>query len=275
MRNPRNIFLACLLAISIPCAAQQASQPTLKLQVVAGRPVVDGVFINGYGPYRFLLDTGGQTNQIEVRLAQKLGLTAGLHLVLDTPGGSAQVEGGKVSKVTLGPVEADGQEFVFTRGDRLRELSFDVQGILGQEFLRHFDYTLDFARHQMRFGASPAQGSRVAFRLVHGCMSMQTNLGALMLDSGTDTLFLFRKSWNGVNALVRADAGRAIAVSLERAPSLRIGERSYYPAAAEFQSVANAPVDGLLPASVFRAVFVSNSERYVVFNPETPALTPR
>ena len=37
---------------------------------------------------------------------------------------------------------------------------------------------------------------------------------------------------------------------------------------AEFHEVAYAPEAGLLPASLFHASFVSNSEGYVVFDPE-------
>jgi hypothetical protein len=37
---------------------------------------------------------------------------------------------------------------------------------------------------------------------------------------------------------------------------------------AEFEEVADAPGAGLLPACLFHAIFVSNSEGYVVFDPE-------
>src|SRR5579862_8304020 len=48
----------------------------VKLQVREGRPIVDGVYVNGHGPYRFLLDTGANVNLIETGLARKIGMNA-------------------------------------------------------------------------------------------------------------------------------------------------------------------------------------------------------
>jgi hypothetical protein len=39
------------------------------MRVEDGRPVVNGVFVNGRGPYRFLVDTGSNVNLIETDLA--------------------------------------------------------------------------------------------------------------------------------------------------------------------------------------------------------------
>ena len=46
----------------------------INLDVLSGRPVVNGVYINNQGPYRFLLDSGVTTNQLEAGIAAKLGL---------------------------------------------------------------------------------------------------------------------------------------------------------------------------------------------------------
>jgi hypothetical protein len=54
----------------------------VKLQAREGRPIVDGVFVNGHGPYRFLLDTGSNVNLIETDLARKIGMKATLHVEL-------------------------------------------------------------------------------------------------------------------------------------------------------------------------------------------------
>ena len=46
------------------------------LEVRDGRPFVNGVFVNGHGPYRFLIDTGANMNLIESDLAEKMSLIA-------------------------------------------------------------------------------------------------------------------------------------------------------------------------------------------------------
>lgn len=270
MRAQTAVILAALLTASFPCVdLAELPRPTVKLKIIQGLPVVDGVYLNAHGPYRFLLDTGSQTNQLEAGVAQKLGLPATLQLDLHTPSGLSQVQGGKVSKVSLGPVEAADQELIFTNLDGLHALSPDIRGILGQEFLAHFDYTLDFQNHLLTFGDPPVAGTRVTVRRVYGCMTLPTSLGDLMLDSGIDTLFLFRESSRPPTAHVSSATGLNANVSLEAVPELRIGDRRYHPVHAAVQYVAEAPEAGLLPASLFRAIFISNSEGYVVFNPET------
>jgi hypothetical protein len=146
--------------VSFPRAdLAQPPQPIVKLKIIQGLPVVNGVYLNAHGSYRFLLDTGGQTNQLEAGLARKPRLAATRQLDLHTPSGPSQVPGGKVSKVSLGPVEAADQELIFTNLDGLHALSPDIHGILGQEFLAHFDYTLDFQNHVLTFGDPPVAGT--------------------------------------------------------------------------------------------------------------------
>lgn len=267
MRNLKALPLVVFTAFLLCCTGRsQTAQPTLKLSVVSGVPVVDGVYLNGHGPFRFVLDTGNQTNQIDRSLARKLRLPASFRSEMDTPGGSARVTGTAVDRVSLGPLEARAQEFLITDGHALQALGPDVRGILGQTFLRNFDYMLDLRHHRIAFGAQEPAGSRVGFRLVDGCMVLPSNLGDLMLDSGTDTLFLFRASPLLTNASIVTTAGGA-QVAVGRAPVLRLGGREYTAAEASYRPLADAPAAGLLPAGLFHALYVSNSQAYVVLNP--------
>lgn len=267
------IFVAALfVAIFNSAAISQPMNSSIKMMVMAGKPVLDGVFLNGHGPYRFLLDTGSQSNQLDSTLARKLGLAATLQLDLQTPSGEATVPAGRVSKVTLGPVragaaEAGDQEFLFIRFDNLSTLPPDIRGILGQEFLAHFDYLLDFQHHRMTFQEPPVTGLQIGFRLISGRMAVSTSLGDLVLDSGAEMLFLFRASNRAPSAQVIGATGARIAVSYETAPEVRIGGHRYRPAQAEYRPVPAAEEAGLLPANLFHAIFICNSRQYVVFDP--------
>lgn len=274
MKTLLAVLFSALLATSISSnAAAQTASPTIKLKIVAGRPIVGGVYLNGQGPYRFLIDTGNQSNQIDARLAQKLGITPTFQVKLYTPSGSSLVPGTKVDKLTLGSSEATGQEFLINNLDGVHALSSDIQGILGQQFLSHFDYTLDFQHQQLTLGDSPATGAHVPVRLVDGLMAVPTSQGDLVLDSGADTLFLFRESSHASTAQnsnqIRADSGATSAVSIEKVYGLQIGERLYHPAGAIFHPVPAASHAGLLPANLFHAIFICNSAGYVVFDPAT------
>src|SRR5262245_60099750 len=99
-----------LLAASFPgwTDSLQPGRPRVKRDLIGGRPVVD-VFLNGNGPYRFLLDTGGQSNQVEAGLARTLGLAPTFRVELGTPTGTLRVPAGRIGQVSLGGVEAANQ----------------------------------------------------------------------------------------------------------------------------------------------------------------------
>jgi hypothetical protein len=261
---PLTVFLASFLS----CAATaQRAQPNPKLQIISGLPIVDCVYINGKGPFRFLLDTGEQSNEMDPDLARKLGIEITFQTELDTPAGASRVPGATASLVSVGNVDAANQEFLITNREALRSLSPDIRGTIGQQFLSKFNYTLDFRHHRVVFeDPAPAVGTRVAFRLVAGCMVVTTDLGDLMLDSGTDSLFLFHASPRVTSAVLSTSNGN-IAVALDHAASLRVGGKVYYPSTAAYHPVADAPAAGLMPASLFHTIYVSNSDHYLVFDP--------
>ncbi|MGD0798246.1 MAG: retropepsin-like aspartic protease [Acidobacteriaceae bacterium] len=268
MKAQSLLLPALFFAIALPAAAVAQPTPTaIQMKVMTGKPVVDGVFLNGHGPYRFLLDTGSQSNQLDSGLARKLGLAATLQLDLETPSGEATVHGGLVAKVALGPAAASDQEFLFTRFEDLSTLPPDIRGILGQEFLAHFDYILDFEHHRLTFGEPLPAGVQTGFRLIFGRMAVPTSLGDLVLDSGAEMLFLFRESTRATSAQVIGASGARVPVSFETAPEVRIGDRRYRPAKAEYHPVPAAEEAGLLPANLFHAIFVCNLKQYVVFDP--------
>jgi site-specific recombinase XerC len=49
-----------ILMTALPCNARSSRPPinSIHLRTLSGRPVVDDVFLNGQGPFRFLVDTG-------------------------------------------------------------------------------------------------------------------------------------------------------------------------------------------------------------------------
>jgi hypothetical protein len=258
-----------ILTAAGACKAAVVEPPStsVKISILSGRPVVSQVFLNGQGPFRFLLDTGAETNQVDAALARKLGLTATFQVELQTASGATHSRGGRVSHVSLGSAEASNQEFLFTNLDGLHTLSPDLQGILGQEFLAHFDYTLDFHEHRLTFGPAPGAATHMPVRLVDGRMALSTSLGELVLDSGTDSLILFRSAVQPATGQIRGSSGETAAASLERLSELRIGGRVYRLAKTAVEPQPGAHEAGLLPASLFRALFISNSGGYVVVDP--------
>jgi len=235
--------------------------------MMMGCPVVDGVFLNGQGPFRFLLDTGDGTNQLETSLARRLGLVPAFRSEIVTVSGTIPVTGGRITEVSLGRATASNQEFLFTALDGVRTLSPEIQGVLGQEFLARFDYLLDFANRRLVLGAPvPEGGSRVGVETIHGRPAIETSEGKLILDSGADAAILFRTSSTAADSQVRTNSCSTVA-SMVHSLRIRIAGREYRPANAASIPRASWEEDGLLPARLFHAVFVSNSGKYAILDP--------
>jgi hypothetical protein len=97
---------------------------------------------------------------------------------------------------------------------------------------------------------------------------MPTNHGRLILDSGIDKMVLYKTLHGGTTRVPIQTAAGAGLASAEQPQRLRIqgcGIR-------EVDTVSiprpdGVVEDGLLPLNVFRAVYVSNSEKFVVVDP--------
>ena len=108
------------------------------------------VFVEGRGPFSFLLDTGAGATVVSNELADALAL----------PRGEQQDGRGAAGKVTLVksqvPSLTVGQETIESLPVSVMDLSFlgramgvEVDGALGQSFLRHFAMTLDSATNTL------------------------------------------------------------------------------------------------------------------------------
>ena len=108
------------------------------------------VFVDGRGPYSFVLDTGAGSTVVSNELADALAL----------PRRENQDGRGAAGKMTLVksqlPSLTVGQETLESLPVSVTDLSFlgraigvQVDGALGQSFLRHFVMTLDYARNAL------------------------------------------------------------------------------------------------------------------------------
>lgn len=255
-------FLICTLSIAaIPVHA------ATKLQVVEGRPVVDGVYVNGHGPYRFLVDTGTNVNLIEIDLARKIGMNATFEVELASASGKTPMSGSDGNEVALESAKADEQKFLFTALEAVHKLDPDARGLLGQWFLSRFDYTLDLRGKRIEFGKQERNGTRVRFTMLNGRVLVPSSLGDLVLDSGASWLILFgveSDGGGGSRGLVRTFTGSQAIGTASR--KLVIGGRNVWHGDAVTMTSRTEPgVAGLLPLSLFKATYVCNSEGYVVF----------
>jgi len=237
------------------------------LRVQDGRPIVDGVFVNGHGPYRFLVDTGTNVNLIDANLARSIGLNATFQVDLASATGKVPSPGSDGNEIVLDGVKAGGQKFLYSGLEAIHGFAPDVQGVLGQWFLSQFDYTLDLRGKRLEFGKQDRSGTRVPLTMINGRLAVSTSLGDLILDSGASRLVLFgvepdiglggKREWRTV-----AGSQEVGVVSIK--PLVIEGRTIWHGEAVVIPNRSEPGVDGLLPLSLFKTIYVCNSEDYVV-----------
>jgi hypothetical protein len=239
----------------------------VKLLIREGLPIANTVYLNGHGPYRFLIDTGTNANLIRTKLAQSLGLTPTFRTELVSSAGSVTVPGTGGIAVSLDTALAENQPFLFQSLDAIRANGPDVQGVLGQAFLSRFDYSLDLRRGRLEFRKQQPEGPRTRLTMTGGRPTVSTSLGDLVLDSGAVRLILFGVEPDNPLEIpdeLRTLAGsRPIGTTFSK-PLVIEGKTIWRGNAIAMPHAAESGVRGLLPLSFFSAVYICNSEGYAI-----------
>ncbi len=247
------------------CLVEGAVCEEIGIRLIEGRPVVDGIFVNEHGPYRFLVDTGASMNHLEPEVARKAGFPTTFRTELTSSIGTVEVPGSGRLTVTLGGLHAKEQPFLFAGTEALQGLGAGIQGVLGQAFLGRFDYTIDLQRRRLTFGRREASGKKSPFLMLRGRTLVPTSLGDLILDSGAAQLVLFGRMGVGEGQnYLRTLTGTGTVGMLPSLLSID-GRRVWAGQALTLAKQAEPGVAGLLPIRLFRTIYVCNSENYLVF----------
>jgi predicted aspartyl protease len=113
------------------------------------------VFVNGRGPFQFVLDTGASRTTLSLKLARKLGIVT----IDDRPGtgggGQVRISSGKVDSLAVG--QASVRDLAVGVGDFLAMLSTAagtrLDGIIGENFLSQFEVTIDYPHSTLDLNA--------------------------------------------------------------------------------------------------------------------------
>jgi hypothetical protein len=239
----------------------------VRIHLMQGHPVVDGLYVNGHGPYRFLVDTGTTLNHLDPALAKSIGLRPTFRTELITSTGVAMAVGANGVSITLDSLQADAETFLFAGLDAIHQSHPDIQGILGQDFLSRFDYLLDLRGKRLEFGKQEPEATktRVPFRTVTGRPLVPTSLGSLVLDSGATSLTLFGVEAAKITREMFTLTG-SVKVGMVASRLMIDGRTFWHGKAVAIPNPAEHEATGLLPVSLFKTVYVCNSERYVIFD---------
>ncbi len=176
----------------------------------------------------------------------------------------------------------------------LRSLDLQVRGILGEDFLQHFDMLIDNAHRQLCLDDTGAMRANVKgphitlaalsetddvppnSLIVVARLSGATRPIRLKIDSGANAPFLYKPAQYMVVGAFRgaslngsgADGGRRSFVTLPsqdvRIGHLQLSNLSFFTLADVEKMASPSDFDGLLNTGLFRRVFICHAEHYAV-----------
>lgn len=297
-----SLLFAFTFAIATNSSHAEARCPAgvanLNPRLVAGAWVVIPVKVNQSGPYDFLVDTGAQITVIDPALASGLGIklqgTARLVSVSDVSPASI----GILDSIEAGSNVVKKPYIVVQDLKEIQKAAPDIRGVLGLNFLSHFDMLIDYRHNLLCLDESTGMQaelhgepiSLVKPRLPAEVPDMSplviaVNLSdtgtrpiLLQVDSGSDGAILYAGNRELEEPLLKRarfqgaevdEIRRAFAVLPPQ--DMKLGSRTvrnvHFVTPVKAPSVSNRAEDGVLPTVLFQRVFISHSDRLIMFDP--------
>lgn len=152
--------------------ATEAPDP-LKFLDTAQRLTVKA-YVNGQGPFDFLVDTGASSSVISAELADRLGLIRTGSNKLHSIAGAQSVSTARVESLTVGKRSRSDMTVSVLPRALLR-----MDGVLGLDWLGRASLLLDFLRHKMVVG----EGLPLSDALTVAVKSRLTRSGLMLIDA--------------------------------------------------------------------------------------------
>ncbi len=283
------VFAALLNLILTLFASGQVTQPvTVFMSSCGNATAIIPITLNGSGPYEFLLDTGTSTTLIDAALFKELGLHPLGAAGLQSPSSLYTDVKSSVENVAVGAQTGKDLEVVVLPRLPFRPECSRVRGILGENFLKHFDLLIDNQHRQVTLDAGGRlaesfQGERlpVATAPVAGAdkyrpivivrlPEFDSHPVRVLLDSGAGAVLLFRQSvqTQGFNEAIQTVNGTLpCAQSMDRLIWGKSASRGVSVLICKASLKNSHDPVGNLPTSIFNQIFISHPGSYVIVNP--------
>ena len=122
--------------------------------------IVD-IFINHAGPYPFLLDTGAQITSVDPALASELHLKPGDAGNLLGVSSHQAIQIAQVDDIRVGNRNLTPSVVAIRSMGQLQSADPSLRGVLGGDFLRHFDVLIDHANALLCLGKAGEMRSHI------------------------------------------------------------------------------------------------------------------
>jgi predicted aspartyl protease len=260
----RRLLIPVLVTLSaVPAAAaDRAPAAGVALSIDARGGVAVDVRVDGAGPFRFLIDTGAARTIVADDLARELGAAAVAMTDVVTSAGSDTRLVVRLASIAVSSVKVDGVLAPVVPASRLAQLGRGVRGLLGQDFLSTFNYTLDYRRARLTWDESSLCGSRGAVPLEASegrfTMLLVRDGGAALRvvpDSGAEVpVFFHALGGRTAAAMVTGLGAGATAATMSTLGTLQVGDVTLRNLDAYIVERSGAGADGLLPLHRFSSV---------------------
>ena len=303
----RVIVLATSILFPLSPAGKSQAVKSVKVYTRSnsGSFLIVPVMVNGMGPYDFVLDTGSTSTLIDAALFKNLGLhQEGTTNLTSVTNHQAQATA-MASEVALNGISATGikvvsiDNFDSIVGPGLRDSGVSrreaaqVRGLLGENFLDHFDLFIDNVDHSVTLDAtegltqtfdgeqlplSPTsnfEGKVVYHRPMVSAtvMSYSSRPLRLLLDTASTPLAILTGRMplgrGNVNPVEILTPGGKVACAAWK-DQLRWGLTSLNEVQVVSCSTTRAEAldnEGSMPTHIFKQILISHANRYVVVNP--------
>ncbi len=300
MTNFKSFASLVLAATIVPALPAETHCPgnvaSLPFRFVNHHLIVLAVSINHTGPYNFQLDTGTQITMIDPSLATGLHLETQGAAIVAGAGSRQSASIAKLDLLEVGSRSVANQRVVVYDLQNLQSADLHIQGILGEDFLEHFDMLIDNAHSllclddtgAMRAGvkgthiplvasAEAANGAVLPGLLIIAAhLTDGTRPVRLMLDSGANAPILYNTSQYMALQLSQTVAVRGSGVDgaqrifsalppqdLKIGPLELTGVPFFSLAGSQKDSIAKG-FDGVLTIGLFRRVFIDHTGHFAV-----------
>lgn len=269
-------FYLFAAASSVVTATTVAAAAVIPFKLDDNGGVVVPVRINDSGPFPFLVDTGSSHSAIADSLVNSLRLPTVAKAEVLSASGQSMRPVAQLASTAVGAAVRGGLLASVLPSATLVNLGAGIQGVLGQDFLATFDYTLDYRRRELSWGAeraAEAPAARLPMTPEAGRFLVSLPQGSgrgvirLVPDTGSAALVIFdrirREPARTVELLPARGQARMSGVSGDRTVDravvreLRVGDLVLHNEPAvivDDGEVGGTQADGLLPLHGFARV---------------------
>jgi hypothetical protein len=263
---------------------ENRSRMDIRFRLVRGTLVVVAMSANGIGPFDFVLDTGTDVTIVDQSFASARSLIPQGHLPQTTIVGRQTLTGSSID-MTLGTKVLRKLPVVIEDLASLRKVDARIQGIVGQNFLSHFNYLIDYRNGSIRLEEGSEirdaiEGVRVPMELKGNMMIVEVEWRSapsgqlhLTLDSGATSIMLMGDASKRLQIPIRENRSvltldGTVSVHAGVLHRLSVGSQEFRDIRAVlFPESVEVFGDGLLPTKMFQSVYINNRESFVLFNP--------